>query len=75
MMITSSTSNSLPEKSSSALDLISWIGRGNVLTTTVDMAPLSLRWMSGVLPEVLWEVFSLVLSEVLWEYCRCIAGR
>jgi hypothetical protein len=41
MMIASSTFNFLPENSSSALDLMSWIGRGNVLTITVDMALLS----------------------------------
>jgi hypothetical protein len=41
MMIASSTFNPLPEKSSSALDLISWVGRGNVLTITVDTALLS----------------------------------
>jgi hypothetical protein len=31
----------LPENSSAAFDLMSWIGRGNVLTITVDMAPIS----------------------------------
>jgi hypothetical protein len=41
MMIASSTFNPLPEKSSSDLDLMSWIGRGNVLTIAVDMALLS----------------------------------
>jgi hypothetical protein len=41
MMIVSSTVSFLPEKSSSAFDLMSWIGRGNVLTITVDMALLS----------------------------------
>jgi hypothetical protein len=41
MMIRSSTPSPLPEKSSSALALMSWIGRGNVLTITVDRALLS----------------------------------
>ena len=41
MIIASSTFNPLPEKSSAAFDLMSWIGRGNVLTITVDMALLS----------------------------------
>jgi hypothetical protein len=40
IMIISSSSSSLPEKSSTPFDLMSWIGRGNVLTITVDMALL-----------------------------------
>jgi hypothetical protein len=51
MMMASSTPNPLPEKSSSALDLMSWIGRGKVWTTTVDMAPLSCGYREIIVVE------------------------
>jgi hypothetical protein len=54
MIITSSTSSFLPEKSSSAFDLMSWIGRGNVLAITVDMALMPEGIVGNVVSVSVW---------------------
>ena len=56
IMIASSTTRTLPEKSSSAFVLMSWIGRANLLIVTVTSA----------LDDVVWTVQKCLLNKCIW---------